>query len=228
MTELGYRGPRAALRLLAKLPAGTQARLLVAGGDGTVGWILNTVRDMQLPDPQPQIAVLPTGTGNDLARVLGWGAAPPAQLQPAEWLWRIAAADKQTLDRWRVRVAPTPLRRRIPALQWTVPAVQTRQMYNYVSVGVDAQVALCFHQARQSSAYVFSSRVINKILYLCFGTQQVMQPDCAGLEQHVDVYLDGELVRLPEVQSIVCLNIDSWGAGVKLWGKTENGGQPRF
>lgn len=58
-----------------------------------------------------------------------------------------------------------------------------------------------------------------QILYLCFGTQQVVQPDCIGLEKHVDVYLDGVLVDpLPEVQSIVCLNIDSWGAGVKLWG----------
>lgn len=56
-------------------------------------------------------------------------------------------------------------------------------------------------------------------LYLCFGTQQVMQPDCAGLEKYVDLYLDGELVPLPELQSIVCLNIDSWGAGVRLWGK---------
>lgn len=54
---------------------------------------------------------------------------------------------------------------------------------------------------------------------MCFGTQQVVQPDCAGLEQHVDLYLDGVRVELPEVQSIVCLNIDSWGAGVKLWGK---------
>lgn len=36
-------------------------------------------------------------------------------------------------------------------------------MYNYLSVGVDAQVALNFHLARQSQFYMFSSRMINKV-----------------------------------------------------------------
>lgn len=163
VTELGYRGPRAALRLVAKLPAGTRARLLVAGGDGTVGWILNTLREMQV-EPQPLVAILPIGTGNDLARVLRWGAEPPAVLQPADMLERIRAAGAQTLDRWAVRVTHAARTRRLP-LQWTAPPPV--QMYNYFSVGVDAQVALNFHQARQSRLYVFSSRVINKVSGKC-------------------------------------------------------------
>jgi hypothetical protein len=36
-------------------------------------------------------------------------------------------------------------------------------MYNYLSVGVDAQVALDFHHARESPFYIFSSRLINKV-----------------------------------------------------------------
>lgn len=136
------------------------------------------------------------------------------------------------LDRWRVEVHNAP--RRIP-LKWSPK--RSLFMYNYFSVGVDAQVALNFHLARQSQFYMFSSRMINKvsvsirclildfyyfvfqILYLCFGTQQVVQPDCAGLEKYIELYMDDELVPLPELQSIVCLNIDSWGAGVRLWGK---------
>lgn len=46
-----------------------------------------------------------------------------------------------------------------------------------------------------------------------------MLPDCVGLEKKIDVYLDGEKIDLPELQAVVCLNIDSWGAGVHLWGK---------
>lgn len=125
-------------------------------------------------------------------------------------------------------------------------------MYNYFSVGVDAQVTFNFHKARESPFYMISSRILNKvinqnqtnfikiyvsfkknnffhfqlvstqnkqILYLCFGTHQVVLPDCVGLEKKINVYLDGEPLDLPELQAVVCLNIDSWGAGVNLWGK---------
>lgn len=56
-------------------------------------------------------------------------------------------------------------------------------------------------------------------LYLCYGTHQVVQQDCVDLEKKVEIYLDDVKIDLPELQSIVVLNIDSWGAGVKLWGK---------
>jgi hypothetical protein len=59
--------------------------------------------------------------------------------------------------RWKIEVHPyRHLGIRLP--------VQNMFMYNYLSVGVDAQVTLDFHRARESPFYIFSSRLINKVM----------------------------------------------------------------
>lgn len=89
-------------------------------------------------------------------------------------------------------------------------------MYNYLSVGVDAQVALDFHRTRESMS--FGNRIVNKLLYVCFGTQQVVAADCKNLEKRLALFLDGRRVDLPEIESVVVANVASWAAGVDLWG----------
>jgi hypothetical protein len=59
--------------------------------------------------------------------------------------------------RWKIEVHPyRHLGIRLP--------VQNMFMYNYLSVGVDAQVTLDFHRARESPFYIISSRLINKVI----------------------------------------------------------------
>lgn len=43
--------------------------------------------------------------------------------------------------------------------------VKKRLMYNYMSVGVDAQVTLDFHRTRESAFYIVSSRIFNKVQF---------------------------------------------------------------
>lgn len=83
-------------------------RVLVCGGDGSVGWVLKEIDNLNL-HKQCQIGVLPLGTGNDLARVLGWGAALDDDNQLAKLLEFIERATTKMLDRWSMMTYEVPL-----------------------------------------------------------------------------------------------------------------------
>ncbi|XP_011305118.1 diacylglycerol kinase epsilon isoform X1 [Fopius arisanus] len=209
VVDLSDRDPVAALEW-CRLLGNTPCNVLVAGGDGTVAWLLNSIHKLKLK-PIPSVAILPLGTGNDLSRVMGWGKEHDSNFDPTDILQRIQTAHSVQLDRWAVT---TKCDTRSLGFRG---AQQRMFMYNYMSVGVDAQVALNFHRTRESRFYLFSHRIFNKLLYLGFGTQQVVERECKDLDKRIEVYLDGEQVNLPSAESIVILNIPSWGAGVKLW-----------
>jgi hypothetical protein len=65
--DLADGGPE---KVLKSFSVFTRLRLLVCGGDGTVSWIISTLDKMKL-ERWPPIAILPLGTGNDLARIHG-------------------------------------------------------------------------------------------------------------------------------------------------------------
>lgn len=55
-----------------------------------------------------------------------------------------------------------------------------------------------------------------------------MQPDCERIEQKLELHLDNRPIELPELQSLVFLNIDSWGAGCKLCELSNSNGDVRI
>lgn len=187
-----------------------QYRILICGGDGTIGWVLRTADNLDLPT-KPQFSILPLGTGNDLSRTLGWGGGfTAAELNVRRFLGdRLDKSTPVQFDRWMVNIRND----RKFGLRRNKQIV----MNNYFSVGCDALVALNFHRKREQIPKAVSSRLLNKLLFFIYGTKDTFEKECRKLNEKVKLELDGREVELPELESVVVLNINSWGAGVPVW-----------
>ena len=105
----------------------------------------------------PTVAIFPLGTGNDLARTLGYGSGSDSSENINQVLTDLGnmiklilsdniiqsflkeSAKTVDLDRWKVKVVPKRhLRIRLPTT--------TIFMNNYLSIGVDALVTHNFHK----------------------------------------------------------------------------------
>ena len=132
-------------------------RVLVCGGDGTVSWILEEIDKFRLSRPPP-VAILPLGTGNDLARTLKWGGGYEGDEDVRELLSMINRANIVRLDRWQLSLTPLT--------EQTFKPIKTSVyvMNNYFSLGVDAKVAKEFHDLREGVPDLCSTRFGNKVL----------------------------------------------------------------
>ncbi|XP_061936625.1 diacylglycerol kinase eta isoform X2 [Apis cerana] len=91
-------GPGPGLRLFRHFDP---FRILVCSGDGSVGWVLSEIDRLGM-HKQCQVGVLPLGTGNDLARVLGWGSSCDDDAHLPQLLEKYEKAGTKMLDRWSI------------------------------------------------------------------------------------------------------------------------------
>ncbi|CAN7936885.1 unnamed protein product [Ixodes hexagonus] len=202
-------------------------KILVCGGDGTVGWVLqcldNVGQDSECQSPP--CAIVPLGTGNDLARVLRWGPGYTGGEDPLTLLRDVIDAEEIRLDRWTVVFHSDEKPEEKPG-SLTNSSGSTSEdntaifvMNNYFGIGIDADLCLDFHNAREENPNKFNSRLHNKGVYVKMGLRKmVSRKTWKDLHKEVRLEVDGKVIDLPPVEGIIILNILSWGSGANPWG----------
>ncbi|XP_078527950.1 diacylglycerol kinase iota isoform X3 [Lissotriton helveticus] len=216
--DLSQEGPREAIELYRKVP---NLRILACGGDGTVGWILSVLDELQL-HPKPPVAILPLGTGNDLARTLNWGGGYTDE-PVSKILCHVEDGTIVQLDRWNLLVEKNP---DMPPEEMEDGAhkLPLSVFNNYFSLGFDAHVTLEFHESREANPEKFNSRFRNKMFYAGAAFSDFLQRSSRDLSKHVKVVCDGTdltpKIQEMKFQCIVFLNIPRYCAGTMPWGNT--------
>lgn len=116
-------------------------------------------------------------------------------------------------------------------------------MNNYFGIGIDADLCLDFHNAREENPNKFNSRLHNKGVYVKMGLRKMVgRKTVKELHRELRLEVDGKVVDLPPVEGIIILNIlryisvcgnatekpfideylgeshFSWGSGANPWG----------
>ncbi|AED96936.1 diacylglycerol kinase 4 [Arabidopsis thaliana] len=194
-------------------------RIVVAGGDGTVGWVLGCLGELNLQNrlPVPPVSIMPLGTGNDLSRSFGWGGSFPFAWKSAikRTLHRASVAPISRLDSWNILI--TMPSGEIVDPPYSLKATQECYIdqnleiegeippstngyegvfYNYFSIGMDAQVAYGFHHLRNEKPYLANGPIANKIIYSGYGCSQgwflthcINDPGLRGLKNIMTLHI---------------------------------------
>ena len=207
VVDLSKETPEAAFQRFS----GKAVRIAVCGGDGTVGWIMNSAAAAKLTCP---VSIFPLGTGNDLSRALNWGGGATLTSITPECLARYVSntlrASQASLDRWKVTVTDT-----------ATGAVKTFTMNNYVSIGIDAEIGMKFHRERQEHPERFTSQGKNVFKYALYGFEGSFEG--VPLGDGVTATADGgtPINVNPHWKGLVVNNLPCYHGGKDFWGKAD-------
>ncbi|KAJ0983642.1 hypothetical protein J5N97_011897 [Dioscorea zingiberensis] len=222
-------------------------RLIVAGGDGTAGWLLGVVSDLKLAQPPP-IATVPLGTGNNLPFSFGWGKKNPLTDHQSvkSFLEQVMRAREMKIDSWHIimrmrapkegscdPVAPLELPHSLHAFH-RVSSSDPLNMegyhtfrggfWNYFSMGMDAQISYAFHSERKLHPEKFKNQIVNQATYAKLVFASLSHSSSRNIAQLAKVMImrrhgQWDELEIPQsIRSIICLNLPSFSGGLNPWG----------
>jgi diacylglycerol kinase (ATP) len=174
-----------------------QVYCIVAGGDGTVMWVIEEMFKREVDMNRLSVGIVPFGTGNDFSNVTGWGTHGPRpgfmkEYEGYEGLKRYVQAwldaDQRPYDIWETSVKTKPsekagfefikdgkkgctddhIRRHGIKRLEDGSFEMSKYVCNYFSVGFDARVGVGFDKLRAKS------RLINKSIYGWEGAKKLL------------------------------------------------------
>ncbi|KAF5833126.1 ATP-NAD kinase-like domain-containing protein [Dunaliella salina] len=217
-------------------------RIIVAGGDGTIAWVLGTIKKLNL-QPAPGVAIIPLGTGNDMSRSFGWGglflrSSIKNYDQICCMLMRVGCAKPDPLDCWSISVA-LPNRDFISPMPHCISLVEPKpehgqqplaakgMFWNYLSIGLDAKAAYGFHQLREAHPALTAGRISNQWWYSWFSCTSGWFCGAKPITHKAKLSIipaDGtswqDVKIRDDIRAIVLLNLQSYAGGRQLWGAT--------
>jgi len=158
---------------------------------------------------------IPLGTGNDLSRCLGWSNKYCGNRKLGAHIQLMTLKERQLtwLDRWRVVFQSEDGEIR----EW-----RSNFMLNYLSVGYTADIAYHFDRARQNNKRLYKNILMNKLKYTLLGVEKALFNN-PNITQNIELYVDGKLVQLREINTLCFHNIRSMSDGVDFWRMSRNG-----
>jgi diacylglycerol kinase family enzyme len=179
-------------------------------------------------DRVPAVGVFPMGTGNDLSETLGFGlgftqfkccVACRCCPRDVEAIMRETVdAPVISFDRWEAVVSKVVPTRQAEAAGGS--ELLRVGFNNYVSIGMDADIATRFDRARRAHPGLHRVRTMNKLWYGVHGlTAAPFAPTFSN--RNLTVNIDQTAAPLTSssnnCKAIVVTNVSSYSGGVDLW-----------
>eukprot|EP00930_Biecheleria_cincta_P026578 TRINITY_DN18718_c0_g2_i1.p1 TRINITY_DN18718_c0_g2~~TRINITY_DN18718_c0_g2_i1.p1 ORF type:complete len:888 (+),score=130.26 TRINITY_DN18718_c0_g2_i1:371-2665(+) len=205
----------------------------------------------------PPVGIIPLGTGNDLARSLGWGSALLDKRELRSYILRMVSANAKVvkLDQWKLSVYPQKMfgpaltlddERHDRECEYPVALKHNGLFQNYFSVGLDGRVTYGVAQTRGHGCgkCCFASRCPGcpKLHggLLCYAIHAPIPrlPCCRSEPAKIEVsYKDGPqgdwtLMQETEFrelkgQQFTLTNLNSYGAGMQIFAEDKYHPHPK-